>query len=223
MRDTETRQHPRFPLRLPVLCESQTALDYRTVGFTHNVSRGGLMLEVSQPLPPGTPASLLVPTGEQNAKAEAVVVWTAEGDPGRMGMQFTRWAFRDLPAWEHLLAFQAGPTPRASVRTPMGLEVTCRIPPDTMLPGQVKNLSDGGLMIILPRPLLPQTRLTLEIPPSSASTLSRVEAQMEVMWTRAAGKDRSVLHGLRFRSGDIDRELFLVGALLRRLVAGRTS
>ena len=223
MTHAETRQHPRFPLRLPVLCESQTVLDYRTVGFTLNVSRGGLMLEVLQPLPPGTPASLLVPTGEQNAKAEAVVVWTAEGDPGRMGMQFTHWAFRDLPAWERLLAFQAGPTPRTSVRTPMVLEVTCRVPPDTMLPGQVKNLSDGGLMITLPRVLPPQTRLTLEIPSSSSSTLSRVEAEMEVMWSRAAGKDRSVLHGLRFRSGDINRELFLVGALLRRLVAGRTS
>lgn len=221
MRHTETRQHTRFPLRLPVFCESQAVAPYRTVGFTDNVSRGGLLLEVKQPLPAGTQASLLLPTGEQNARAEAVVVWAAEGDPGRMGMRFTNWATPDLPAWERLLAFQAGPTPRSSVRTPMALEVTCRIPPDMILPGQVENLSDGGLMVTLPQPLVPQTRLTLEVP--SAPSLSPVEAEMEVMWIRAAQEDHSVLHGLGFRSGDIDRELFLVGALLRRLLAGRTS
>ena len=42
---------------------------------------------------------------------------------------------------------------------------------------------------------------------------------MEVLWTGAARADRSVLHGLGFRSADIDKELFLVGALLRGLVA----
>jgi hypothetical protein len=217
----DTRQHPRFRLRLPVFCESPAILNYRTVGFTHDVSRGGLLLEVLEPLPPGTPASLLLPTGEQNARAEAVVVWAAEGDPGRMGMQFTSWAVPDLPAWERLLAFQAGPTPRASVRTPMAVEVTCRIAPDTVLPGELLNLSEGGLMITLPQALLPQTRLTLEVSPSA--TLSRVQAETEVVWTRAAPKDRSVLHGLRFRSCDIDRELFLVGALLRKLVSGEKA
>jgi hypothetical protein len=99
----------------------------------------------------------------------------------------------------------------------VALEVTCRISPDTILAGQARNLSDGGLMIALPRPLPPQTRLTLEVPRSS--TLSPVEAEMEVLWTGAARADRSVLHGLGFRSADIDKELFLVGALLRGLVA----
>lgn len=221
MHHTETRQHPRFPLRLPVLCESQAVVDYRTVGFTHNVSRSGLLLEVLQPLPAGTPASLLLPTGGENARADAVVVWTAAGDPGRMGMRFTGWAVPDLPVWERLLAFQAGRTPRAAVRTPMSLDVTCRIPPDTILPGEIRNLSDGGLMITLSQPLLPETRLTIELADSSA--LSRVEVDMEVMWTSAGQKDHhSVLHGLCFRTGDIDRELFLVGALLRRLLVERT-
>ncbi len=217
MSHTDTRQHPRFPLRLPVLCESPEIPDYRTVGFTYDVSRGGLLLEVLDLLSPGNPASLLLPTCEQNARAEAVVIWTAEGAPGRMGLRFTNWAIPGFPAWERLLALQAGPTPRTSVRTPVALEVTCRISPDTILPGQARNLSDGGLMIALPRPLPPQTRLTLEVPRSS--TLSPVEAEMEVLWTGAARADRSVLHGLGFRSADIDKELFLVGALLRGLVA----
>lgn len=216
MSHTDTREHPRFSLRLPVLCESPEVPDYRTVGFTHNVSRAGLLLAVSKPLSPRTPASLLLPTGEQNARAEAVVVWTAEGDPVRMGLRFTSWALPGFPAWERLLAFQAGPTPRTSVRTPVAFEVTCRIPPDTILAGQVRNLSDGGLLIALPQALPPQTRLTMEVPP--LSTLSPVEAEMEVLWTGATRKDRSVFHGLRFRSADIDKELFLVGALLRRLV-----
>lgn len=77
-------------------------------------------------------------------------------------------------------------------------------------------------MIILPQAFLPRTRMTIELSPSSA--LSRVEVEMEVMWTRGGQKNHHpVLHGLRFCSGDIDKELFLVGALLRRLLAGRPS
>lgn len=201
---------------MPVFCESPTVPGYRTVGLTQNVSRGGLLLEVPQPLVPRTPTSLLLLTGDRNARAEAEVVWTAEDPPSRMGLRFTTLTGADLATWERLLVLQSGPTPRASVRLPVALEVTCRIPPDIRVPGYAENLSEGGLLLHLPQGLLPQSQVKVEIPPWF--TLPAVEVEMEVLWNgSAAGRD-GVLHGLRFCSDDIGKELFLIGALLRQLV-----
>ncbi len=210
------RQHPRFPLRLPVLCESPAIPDYGTVGLTQNVNQGGLLLEVPQPLAPGTPMSLLLCTGDQNAGAEVVVVWRVEDPPSRMSLRFTTWERTHHLTWKRLLAFQASSTPRASVRIPIALEVTCRISPETRLPGHVENLSDGGLMISLAQALPLQTRLTVVVPPSLMAP--PVDAEMEVVWTQAAPGRHGMLHGLCFCADDIGKELFIIGTLLRQLV-----
>ncbi len=212
------RQHPRFPLRLPVLCESPAVAGYRTVGLTHNVSQGGLLLEVPQPLAPGTPMSLLMCTGDQNARAEAVVVWAVEDQPSRMGLRLTTLAESDRLAWDQFLAFQGGPTPRASVRIPIALEVTLRIPPDIRVTARVDNISDGGLLLGLSEGISPQTQLTVAVPPWL--TFPAVETEMEVVWTRDAPGEQGVLHGLRFSADDISKELFLIGILLRQIVVG---
>lgn len=211
-----TRQHPRLPLRMPVFCESPAVPGYRTVGVTQNVSRGGLVLEVPQPLTPNTPTNLLLLTGDRNARAEAVVTWRAEDPPSRMGLKFTALTGADLATWERLLVLQSGPTPRASVRLPVTLEVACQIPPDIRMAGQAENLSEGGLLLVLPQRLSPQMQLKVEIPPWF--TLPAVEAEMEVLWNQSASERDGVLHGLRFCSDDIGKELFLIGALLRQLV-----
>lgn len=214
---TQTRQYPRFRLRLPVLCESPAVPGYRTFGLTKNVSQGGLLLEVPRPLAAGTWVSLLLIAGNQSARAEAVVVWLAENTPGRMGLQFTEWAGTDSLIWGRLLAFQAGPTPRASLRISIDLEVTCRMPPDTCLPGRAQNLSDTGMMIVLPQTVPPQTRLSVAVPPWLI--LSPVEAEMEVIWTRDAPHGDGAIHGLYFLADDVGKELFLIGTLLRHLLA----
>ncbi len=212
-----SRQHPRVPLRMPVFCESPAITGYRTVGLTQNVSRGGLLLEVPQALAPDTPTRLLLLMGDRNARAEGAVVWTAEDPPSRMGLKFTMMTEADRLAWEQLLDLQAGPKSRASVRIPMVLDVTCRDQPDTTLPGRIENLSDGGLLLVLSQDLSPQTQLTVTVPPWL--TLPSVEAAMEVVWTRSAPEGDGVLHGLRFRADDIGKELFLIGTLLRQIVA----
>jgi hypothetical protein len=180
-----TREPSRLQLRMPVFCESPAVPGYRTVGLTQNVSRGGLLLEVPQPLVPGTQTSLLLLTGDRNARAEAVVVWRAEDPPSRMGLKFTTLAGGDLATWERLLVL-------------------------------AENISEGGLLLILAEGLSPRTQLTVEIPPWFS--LPAVEAEMEVLWMGNAARREGVLHGLRFCSDDIGKELFLIGALLRQLV-----
>ena len=213
---TQDREHPRFPLRMPVFCESSAVPGYRTVGLTRNVSRGGLLLEVPDLLAPGTPTSILVNPKGQNARSEAVVVWTAPGTPGCMGLKFTKWAGVDHRVWDELLAFQAGSTPRSSLRIQIDLEVACLIPPDTRLPGRARNISDGGLMVTLPQALDPRTRVVVATP--TGLTLPLMESETEVMWTRAPAGEEGILHGLRFTKDDIDKEFFLIGALLQELL-----
>lgn len=210
------RQHSRFALRMPVLCGDPAAPDRHTFGSTQNVSRGGLLLESSEPLIPGTRTSLLLVTGERNARAEAMVVWMAESTPCRMGMRFITWLGTDRLSWERLLAFQAGPTPRTSVRLPISFDITCRVPPDIQVPGRVKNISDSGLMVALGEALPPHARVKMAVPPWIS--LLPVEAEMDVMWARAALEGPDVLHGFRFVWDDVDKELFLINALLQQVL-----
>lgn len=210
------RQHCRFALRMPVLCGNPAVSSRQTFGGTQNVSRGGLLLEVSEPLIPGTRTSLLLVTGERNARAEAMVVWMAESTPCRMGMRFTTWFGTDRLSWERLLAFQAGPTPRASVRFPISFDITCRVPPDVRVPGRVKNISDGGLMVAFDQALPPRARVHVAVPPWIR--LFPVEAEMEVMWVGAALEGPGVLHGFRFVWDDVDKELFIISALLQEVL-----
>jgi hypothetical protein len=130
-----------------------------------------------------------------------------------MGLRLTTLSGVDRLAWEHLITFQAGPTPRASLRIPIHLEVTCLFPPDPRLQGRVENLRDGGMMLVLPRAVAPQTRVSVVVP--AWLILPPVEA--EVVWTRANPAVHGVVHGLHFLASDMGKELFLVGTLLRQL------
>lgn len=199
---------------MPVLCEGAAVPGYHAIGLTHNVSRGGLMLETVKPLTQGTATNLRLLVGDGIARAEATVVWKTDNPPCRMGFRFTMMDGADRLAWEKLLASQTGPTPRGSVRISMSLAVTCRVGPDTCLPGRIENLSDSGTMVVLPKKVPPQTRVTVMVPPWLI--LPPVEA--EVMWNRSGSGRDQVLHGLRFLADHVGREFFLIGAVLRGLL-----
>jgi len=210
----DNRKHRRFPLRMPVLCEGPAVREYRALGLTQNVSQGGLLIEVPRLLAEGTATSLRLLTGDRIAHAEAVVAWSVEASLNVMGLQFTMLTAADHRAWEQLLAFQAGPHPRASLRIPVDFTVTCLIPPVTGVQGLVKNLSDDGMMIVLPRAVPPQTRVSVAVP--AWLILPPVEAK--VVWTRISPERQGVVHGLSFKDDDTSKELFLIGTLLRELL-----
>ncbi|MFQ5989732.1 MAG: PilZ domain-containing protein [Candidatus Methylomirabilales bacterium] len=213
-RDRELRQTPRFQLRMPVVCESPAHRDYRTLGLTQNVSQSGLLVEAAQPLPQGTSTDLRMLAGGVITRADAVVVWMADNASGRMGMQFTRMTEANSVAWERLLATQAAQGIRTSLRIPIDLEVTCVVPEGTRLRGRAENLSDGGMMVVLPQAVPPQTRVSLEIP--LWLVLPAMEAQ--VVWMGAKAEVPDVAHGLRFLTEERGKELFLIGTLLRRFL-----
>lgn len=214
MSQVENRQNPRLPVRVPVRCESEAVPGYRSLGLTQNVSRGGLLLEVPRVVPRGSATSLRLLTGEGIAHAEAVVVWASETSPGGMGLRFTQMHETHARAWEELLTFQAGPTPRSSLRIPIDLEVTCVVSPETMLQGRVENLSDAGMCVILPRAVPLHTHVHVSVP----EWLILPPVETEVIWTRSGPETQGTLHGLRVLKDDMGKELFLIGTILRIFV-----
>lgn len=146
-------------------------------------------------------------------RVEAIVAWMAESTPYRMGMRFTTCSGTDRPIWERLLAFQAGPTARASVRLSTSFDI-CRVPAGSRKPGRAEDLSDAGLMVALDEALPLHAHVRVAVPPRV--TLWPVEVETEVMWAGAALEGREVLHGLRFVWDDVDKELFIISALLRQ-------
>ena len=213
-RERELRQSPRFKLRMPVLCESPAVRDYRSLGLTQNVSQSGLMVEAADLLPQGTSTDLRLLAGGVITRADAVVIWMAGNASGRMGLRFTRMTDANSVAWERLLVTQAAQGVRTSLRIPLDLEVTCVIPEGTRLRGRAENLSDGGMMVVFPQAVSPQTRVRLEIP--LWLVLPPMEAQ--VVWMRGRADVPDVAHGLRFLTEERGKELFLIGTLLRRFL-----
>ncbi len=88
------------------------------------------------------------------------------------------------------------------------------IPPDTRLRGRAENVSDWGLMVTLPKAFPLQTLVTVEVP----SWVTRLPVEAEVMWALTTSEGHDVIHGLRFLSEDVGKELFLIGALLQQLL-----
>jgi hypothetical protein len=175
------------------------------------VSRGGLQVEAQRLVARGSAVHLRLLTGERIAQAEAEVVWSVENAPGRMGLRIISMDKDDLEAWDALIAFQGGPTPRTSLRIPLDLEVTVVVHPDAPLAGRVENLSEGGMLVYLPR-VIPQQTLVKVVGPDWL-VLPSVEA--EVVWSGGERGVEGVLHGLRILSSDVGKELFVIGTILR--------
>lgn len=92
----ERRASVRLPLELAVTCQPKGPAVPRMVwGHTEDMSRGGLLLRLSQDVPPGTVLELTLHRAGGPVKAEGEVVWVeppekrVSGEPVRHGLRFT--------------------------------------------------------------------------------------------------------------------------------------
>jgi len=85
----------RLPLDLSVTCQPRGSAGVSVQGRTGNMSRGGLLLHLSEPVPPETVLELTLHTPHGPLTAEGEVVWVepperrTPGEPIRHGLQFT--------------------------------------------------------------------------------------------------------------------------------------
>jgi hypothetical protein len=85
----------RLPVDVPVTCQPKAPVGSSLQGRTGNVSRGGLLLRLSQAVPPGTELELTLHPPHGQVKAEGEVVWVeppekrAPGESVRHGVRFT--------------------------------------------------------------------------------------------------------------------------------------
>ncbi len=91
----ERRAGVRLPLDLAVTCEAKGAGGSPVQGRTENMSRGGLLLRLSQVLPSGTVWELTLHPADGPVTAEGEIVWVEPpekripGEPVRHGLRFT--------------------------------------------------------------------------------------------------------------------------------------
>lgn len=213
----ETRRHPRYPCTIPVLCRSLSCERHVEVGMTYNVSLGGVMLDTPSLFHPQTPLEVSLMLGHRMVRAWAVVAWSAPvGTDVRHGLAFTLFPPEGWVVWEELIAYQAGPTSRASIRVPVEVPAGCRPYGEKtpLIPGQIVTIGEGGLALRLPERFPVTTRLSVEVPSGKGTCV----VEGEVVWVLEGGSGPLIPHGIRFTADPLGRDLFLVAVLLQEFL-----
>lgn len=108
----ERRQLKRYPAHMPVWCEAD---DFTLYVHTANVSRYGLFVRTSHPLPPNTPFTVVFK--ELEVAAAVRVSWVRQGagsSQSGMGLEITRFD-RGETSYQHFIDDQDGSDPERSL------------------------------------------------------------------------------------------------------------
>ena len=102
----EQRKHPRYGYDAPaMICRP---LGAARAGWIHNVSEGGVMVELSEPFPPGTSLDVVISLAGKTIRAEAKVIWSQNSDDQphpsyRHGLEFISIDHQDKVHLQHFL------------------------------------------------------------------------------------------------------------------------
>ena len=214
----DKRRFARYDLRLPVLYKRLgSGRGKAGVGWTRNLSMGGVCLDLDERLEPKTVLGVLFQTERGAIEVEAVVVWTASVpglDGGTThGLEFTQLGPRQAQAMERLLG-DLRPTARSGHRLTLdiGVAVTPGDRPGEVISGRTGNASRGGALLLLPQALNSGTPVTVRLQTSREPL--RLDAV--VVWVDPPEKRQpgeAIRHGVQFVSLDWSTSLAL-GLLL---------
>ena len=200
------RRFPRRTISLPLLHRTSDATPARIgAGWTSDLSAAGARVELAEHFDPSKFLHVRLQTDRGSIEGEARVVWAApQPDEGGIwhGVAFTQLAPKHLQTLRDLL-FSMKPWWPAGGRLPVNLPVTCQThrSPRPSLQGRVGNLSRGGILLRLPKRLLPLTDLEFTIRRFGDSLTLRGA----VVWSEPHGKQKTgelIAHGLRFTGLD---------------------
>jgi len=215
------RRFPRYPIQLPLLYKlKEPATGKVSAGWTRNLSEGGACVELAERLWPQVSLAMRLRTDRGPIEVEAEVVWVGEAIPptGSIphGVVFTRINSDQAQALRDLL-LPLSMAPHAGVRLPVTLQVTCQPtwPEGPSLQGMAEDMSRGGLMLRLSKPLAPGTAIEITFHRASAP----LQVKGEVAWVEPPERripGTAIRHGVRFSSLDWTVSLHL-GLLLAEL------
>ncbi len=214
----DKRRFERYDVRLPVLYKRLGSTQGKAgIGWTRNISLGGVCLDLDERLDPKTVLGLLFQTDRGAIEVEAEVVWAVstpglDGGIGH-GLEFRELGPKQMQAMERLLA-ELQPTPRSGHRLALDipLTVTPRERPGEIIAGRTGNASRGGALLLLPQALSVGALVTLRL--QTPRQPLRLDAT--VVWVDPPEKrqpGRAIRHGVQFVSLDWSTSLAL-GLLL---------
>jgi len=197
------RRHPRYPIRLPVLYKvTAPALGKAGVGWTRDLSERGACLELTEHIEPMSVLTLVLRTDKGSPELEAVVLWAAKsgvaGQAALHGVSFAHLTGEQQKAVYDLLP-QKGHARLEGYRRPLELPVVCRPKgrTDPILRGRTGDVSRGGLFLLLPEAIPPDSVLQITI----QTTRGNVEAEGTIVWVDPVEQQTPgglVRHGFKF-------------------------
>jgi len=197
------RLHLRYPIQIPFLHKAKTAAPAKAgVGWTRNVSEGGVCVELAEPLRPEMPLWVRLQTEEGPIDMEAQVTWAAEQGIPRGGILHGV-VFTHIGPYHHSalqsMIHSKGLIRPTKVRLPFDVSVTCRPKGQNGPPiqGRTRDISRGGLLLRLPEVVPPETVMQVTVHTSPGP----LTVEGAVVWVappegRAPGGP--IRHGLRF-------------------------
>ena len=192
----------RFPLVLRVAWrpkgEAGTAPARAQVGETSDVSEGGLCLHLPVGLDWGSLLEVAIRTPEDTIHLSGKVVWSRGGPsaPFAHGMVVVPDTPKDRLAWELLLFEQARGSHERPARLAVAVPLSCQTVAGP-IEATARNVSPGGVCLLLPRVLAEGEELVLLVPQSSG--LLQVNAR--VAWAEAEPDAAGLTaHGITFVS-----------------------
>lgn len=215
------RRFTRYPIVLPLLHRGRGPAPVPTgAGWTCDLSGGGARLRLAEQFRPQDSLSLRFQTDCGPIEGDAQVVWGGNPDPDGGGIQhgvaFTHLPPDQLQPLRGILTSQK-PWWHARDRLPVEVPMTCRLQrrPGPALQGRTRNISRGGLLLLLPQVLSPGAALevTLHTPAGSLA------AAGTIVWADPRGRQlpgKLTKHGLRFTALTWSTSLALARFLAER-------
>jgi len=201
---SKQRRHTRYPIQVPVMHRAGAPGAKPGVGWTRDVSEGGLCIELPDVLQPEMPVRLRLRTDRGAIEADGQVAWVGQarskGGAIPHGIALTQMA----PGHQQALAdlvLRKGELLPVQIRVPLKLSVLLRSKgrADDPLEGWTGNLSRGGMMLHLPKAFEPamQVEFTLH------TAQGPLTLNASVVWVDPPDRRRPgepISHGVQFTS-----------------------
>lgn len=200
-------RHFRFPVTLPILCRAGHGEAGSSPRFwfsrTVNLSAVGTALLFPESLAPGARVGLLLELEGRTLEFEATVQWVGAPIPPDQevphGLVFGMIRPADRAHLDAFLLRLGREVKRRYARVTLELPVTVERAGGAPLRGRTVDIGEGGVQLILPAALPPETVLTLSFATSRGPV--RVEASVRWVGTAREGEGTSTFpHGCQFTS-----------------------